>query len=419
MQTPAQNMNTLKSSAGICSWPTNLLSPNFWPNSLLEIPMTQTQQFNLNPASPTHIQTPGNLMLCNNLHVSASLPTSGIDQEQTSAPPFLPWPPILSNNPQQTFAVDPPSCDPPLGGHAIIRFDQENLENSMDFFGIPGEIFDRVSQGLDYGKNGLTFTQRQQLQKISEALGISSDDKVESLRVVDDIQKACPQVSAVPVPELNYNRRIGFSVNQADGYKLQSNPQLPEAAAAQKQRMRWGTELHELFVDAVDKLGGPDSAAPKAIVTLMNVKGLSIDHVKSHLQKYRLLKKAQQLKHDRRASNSEGKTKASATKDIGSQLNRYVELETMRSQIEVQKLLHEQLKIQKEMQIRIEMQGEQLRKIMEEQQKASSCLFPINGSFSLINSTTGFAQSIPFSSTGTSAANEPQPSTNQKRPRKE
>lgn len=71
------------------------------------------------------------------------------------------------------------------------------------------------------------------------------------------------------------------------------------------------------------------------------------------------------------------------------------------------------------MQIRIEMQGEQLRKIMEEQQKASSCLFPISGSFSLINSTTGFAQSIPFSSTGTSAANEPQPSTNQKRPRKE
>jgi hypothetical protein len=33
---------------------------------------------------------------------------------------------------------------------------------------------------------------------------------------------------------------------------------LPEAATSQKQRIRWTTELHDLFVDAVKSLGGPD-----------------------------------------------------------------------------------------------------------------------------------------------------------------
>ncbi|XP_031261130.1 protein PHOSPHATE STARVATION RESPONSE 3-like [Pistacia vera] len=116
-------------------------------------------------------------------------------------------------------------------------------------------------------------------------------------------------------------------------------------------------------------------------------------------------------------------------------------------QIEAQKLLHEQLKVgssslvelvQKELQLRIEKQGEQLRKIMEEQEKAGSSLFPINGLFSCINSMTEAEQSIPCSFPGTSAdqvesntessslpkhktsaANEYQPSRNQKRPREE
>lgn len=53
------------------------------------------------------------------------------------------------------------------------------------------------------------------------------------------------------------------------------------------QRMRWTEELHRQFVEAVEWLGGQDEATPKRILQLMGVKGVSISHVKSHLQMYR------------------------------------------------------------------------------------------------------------------------------------
>ncbi|XVE72611.1 hypothetical protein DITRI_Ditri11bG0051800 [Diplodiscus trichospermus] len=51
-----------------------------------------------------------------------------------------------------------------------------------------------------------------------------------------------------------------------------------------KPRLRWTHELHAYFVDAVDRLGGPHKATPKSILEVMDIEGLALFHVKSHLQ---------------------------------------------------------------------------------------------------------------------------------------
>ncbi|KAL2469506.1 Homeodomain-like superfamily protein [Abeliophyllum distichum] len=145
-----------------------------------------------------------------------------------------------------------------------------------------------------------------------------------------------------------------------------------------KPRLRWTAELHERFVDAVTQLGGPDKATPKTIMRTMGVKGLTLYHLKSHLQKYRLGKQANKEVTD----NSKEASCVAENQDTGSSMSPssrmmaqdisdgYQVTEALRVQMEVQRRLHEQLEVQRRLQLRIEAQAKYLQSILEKACKA-------------------------------------------------
>ncbi|MCD7459342.1 hypothetical protein HAX54_040669 [Datura stramonium] len=128
-----------------------------------------------------------------------------------------------------------------------------------------------------------------------------------------------------------------------------------------KPRMRWTPELHEVFVEAVSKLGGSEKATPKGVLKLMNVEGLTIYHVKSHLQKYRT------ARYKPEPSEGTPEKKPAGVIEMPSlDLKTTMGItEALRLQMEVQKQLHEQLEIQRKLQLRIEEQGKYLEMMFE------------------------------------------------------
>ncbi|XP_052174999.1 myb family transcription factor PHL7-like isoform X2 [Diospyros lotus] len=126
--------------------------------------------------------------------------------------------------------------------------------------------------------------------------------------------------------------------------------------------------LSMLSRNLVDQTVG---ATPKGVLRVMGVPGLTIYHVKSHLQKYRLAKYLPESPADGSKDQKKGSGDSLSSLDSsqGVQIN-----EALKMQMEVQKRLHEQLEVQRQLQMRIEAQGKYLQKIIEEQQKLSGAL---------------------------------------------
>ncbi|XP_066379726.1 probable transcription factor KAN2 isoform X1 [Miscanthus floridulus] len=87
----------------------------------------------------------------------------------------------------------------------------------------------------------------------------------------------------------------------------------PAKRGARAPRMRWTTSLHARFVHAVELLGGHERATPKSVLELMDVKDLTLAHVKSHLQMYRTIKTTD---HKPASASSYGQAAAKTIIDI-------------------------------------------------------------------------------------------------------
>ncbi|KAF9594983.1 hypothetical protein IFM89_035756 [Coptis chinensis] len=169
-----------------------------------------------------------------------------------------------------------------------------------------------------------------------------------------------------------------------------------------KPRLKWTPELHERFIEVVNQLGGADKATPKTVMKLMGIPGLTLYHLKSHLQKYRLNKNLHG--HANTGNNKAGfmgaeagdrMCDASGALTIGSQTNKSLQIsESLEMQIEVQRTLNEQLELrvnacdicaeltingtpilyvgaasQRHLQLRIEAQGKYLQSVLEKTQE--------------------------------------------------
>lgn len=149
-----------------------------------------------------------------------------------------------------------------------------------------------------------------------------------------------------------------------------------------KPRLRWTADLHERFVDAVTKLGGPDKATPKSVLRLMGLKGLTLYHLKSHLQKYRLGQQAKKQNNGDPNNENSGDSyepyivHSTGTSSNSLRVNHEAGdipiADALLCQIEAQKRLQEQFEVQKKLQMRIETQGKYLQGILENAQKSLS-----------------------------------------------
>ncbi|KAE8656912.1 Detected protein of confused Function [Hibiscus syriacus] len=170
-----------------------------------------------------------------------------------------------------------------------------NTQVIMDFLNIPGDACDGSFHDMHCENDDFTLTEQVELHFLSDELDIAISDHGENARV-----------------EPSSNKTVGLTCNQNSASATPSIDAPSGPAAVHKPRMRWTPKLHECFLQAVRKLDGPENATPKGVLKLKNVEGLTIYHVKSHLQKYRLAKYMPEKKEEKKTSSSEEKKEASS-----------------------------------------------------------------------------------------------------------
>ncbi|CAH9129004.1 unnamed protein product [Cuscuta epithymum] len=136
-----------------------------------------------------------------------------------------------------------------------------------------------------------------------------------------------------------------------------------------KPRLKWTPELHHRFVDAVSQLGGAEKATPKSLMRKMNIQGITLYHLKSHLQKFRLGKgQNPQPRQDSKQEDyieHQSQSPADNSDEAQGQMNDTETAQALRIQMEVHRKLQEQIEVQRHIHQRIEAQGKYLQSVIK------------------------------------------------------
>lgn len=166
-------------------------------------------------------------------------------------------------------------------------------------------------------------------------------------------------------PELLKSQQLESSTRHlGDGSSTSSGSGSSGPIFSSKKRIRWTQGLHEKFIKCVNSLGGAAKAKPKAILKMMETKGLTIVQVKSHLQKYRSDKYMSECNQAKPTINDMPRLVFSSRISMGIK-------EVQQLQLDIEKDLHEQLEIQRNLQLQNEENGRQLKLMLEQQQKTN------------------------------------------------
>uniref|UniRef100_A0A5B7BP31 HTH myb-type domain-containing protein n=1 Tax=Davidia involucrata TaxID=16924 RepID=A0A5B7BP31_DAVIN len=280
--------------------------------------------------------------------------------------------------PQYEYQVSNPPSSPQLSKNYDLQI--PSYQSSTDNFYIDSP--EQSGNPSFQSKNSLQSSVKQQYYSSSEspykipcAINLSERERVLQLKnkFLGDFDNSDRRH-----PSTAFDQNQDFSIGQlrqsarpSGSVPIASSNSVPSATVvSSKTRIRWTQDLHDRFVECVNRLGGAEKATPKAILKLMDSEGLTIFHVKSHLQKYRIAKympESAEAKTERRTSTNDV---AQINIETGMQIK-----EALQLQLDAQRRLHEQLEIQRNLQLRIEEQGKQLKMMFDQQQITNRSLF--------------------------------------------